>query len=90
MADYRHGLRLKTARISNIEDWLDRNAEGAWDIRLDEISEDLETKSYMIFFEQADDLAALKWALSYRGMPDRPDLPALGGKGASRRAAKVA
>jgi hypothetical protein len=90
MAEFRHGLRLKTARISNIEDWLDRNAEGAWDIRLDGVSEDLETKSYMIFFEQQSDLAALKWSLSYRGMPDRPDIPASGGKGASRHAAKVA
>jgi|GEM_PF-2499974 len=90
MAEYRHGLRLKTARITNIEDWLYRNAEGAWDIRLDGVSEDLETKSYMIFFELQGDLAALKWALSYHGMPDRPDLPAVGGKGAPHRAAKVA
>ena len=90
MADYRHGLRLKTARIGNIEDWLDRNAEGAWDIRLDDVSDDLETKSYMIFFEQPGDLTALKWALSYRGMPNRPDIPAPGGKGSARPAAKVA
>lgn len=90
MADYRHGLRLKTARINSIEDWLSRNTEGAWDIRLDEVSEDLATKSYMIFFEQPNDLVALKWAIPQRGMPDRPDLPAPGGKGAARRAAKVA
>jgi hypothetical protein len=87
MAEYRHGLRLKTARISIIEDWLYRNAEGAWTLKLDGVSEDLETKSYMIFFELSNDLAALKWSLSYRGMPDRQDIPAPGGKGAPRRVA---
>ena len=58
MAEYRHGLRLKTARISIIEDWLYRNAEGAWTLKIDGVSEDLETKSYMIFFELSNDLAA--------------------------------
>lgn len=87
MAEYRHGLRLKTARIGNIEDWLDRNAEDAWDIRLDEVSDDLESKSYLIVFVSPTDLAALKWSLPHRGLPDRPDIPAPGGKSAGRRVA---
>jgi len=85
MADFRHALKLKTERIGMIEDWLARNAEDEWDIRLDQISEDLESKSYMILFVSPTDTAALKWSLSYRGLPDRPDLPASGGKGASRK-----
>ncbi|OIQ84515.1 hypothetical protein GALL_336560 [mine drainage metagenome] len=84
MTHFRHGLRLRTERVGHIEDWLGRNARGGWDIRLDEVSDDLQSKSYMIFFERPDDLTGLKWALTLRGMPD---LPGHGGKGRESRVA---
>lgn len=76
MTQFRHVLRLKTARyVSSLEDWLDRNCEGGFAIRLDDISEELDTKRYLVYFEFPSDLAVFKWALSQRTMPDRPDMP---------------
>ena len=91
MAEFRHVLRLKTARfVSTLEDWLDRNCEGGYEIRLEDISEDLDSRRYLVYFEFPSDLAVFKWAMSNRGMPDRPDPPRRsGGKDMSHGASAV-
>jgi len=86
MAELRFGLRLKTAKfISSLEDWLARNCLGEWDIRLDGVSDDLNSKSYLFRFELSDDLKWFKYAVGQHSLPDRPDLGGRG-KSAARRA----
>ena len=82
MSEFRYGLRFKTAKfISSIEGWLARNCTGGWNMRLDGVSDDLDTKCYLFRFESSNDLQWFKYAMSQHGMPDRP---AQQGRGSAR------
>jgi len=55
------GLKFKTsAQINVIEDWLDANCKGEWDIDIEAISTELRQKSVAVYFEKEDDRDAFK------------------------------
>lgn len=71
---YQHAVRVKTSRsIDRVEAWLTRNCQGAWTIRFDGVTDDLDAKCWTIHFEDVNDMAAFKRAMSQPGMPDRPN-----------------
>ena len=57
------GLKFKTsAQINVIEDWLDANCKGEWDVDIEAISTALRQKSIAVYFENEDDRDAFKAA----------------------------
>lgn len=55
------GLKFKTSTsISTIEDWLDNNCEGEWDVDIEAISTALQQKSVAVYFENEADRDAFK------------------------------
>ena len=57
------GLKFKTsAPISAIEDWLEANCQGEWDVEIEAISTELRQKSVAVYFETEDDREAFKAA----------------------------
>jgi len=55
------GLKFKTSvQINVIEDWLDANCKGEWDIDIEAISTELRQKSIAVYFENEDDRDAFK------------------------------
>jgi len=59
------GLKFKTtASISALEDWLDANCTGEWDVELEAISSTLDgQKKVSVFFELDTDRDAFKLAV---------------------------
>jgi hypothetical protein len=57
-----------------IEKWLANNCVGTWEVRLEDLSEDMTMKAYMILFADPDDATAFKIAVRLPGMPARDDL----------------
>lgn len=57
------GLKFKTsAPIDKLEDWLEKNCEGEWDLDIEAISTQLQQKSVAIYFETEEDRDAFKTA----------------------------
>lgn len=57
------GLKFKTsAPISVIEEWLEANCNGEWDVDIEAISTELKQKSIAVYFENEDDRDAFKAA----------------------------
>lgn len=57
------GLKFKTsAAIETIEDWLDANCKGEWDVDIEAISTELRQKSVAVYFETDEDRDAFKAA----------------------------
>lgn len=57
------GLKFKTsAPINVIEDWLEANCKGEWDVSIEAISTELKQKSIAVYFESEDDRDAFKAA----------------------------
>jgi hypothetical protein len=55
------GLKFKTSTsINTIEDWLDNNCEGEWDVEIEAISTALQQKSVAVYFESEADRDAFK------------------------------
>jgi len=55
------GLKFKTsAQINVIEDWLEANCKGEWDVEIEAISTELRQKSIAVYFESEDDRDAFK------------------------------
>ncbi len=58
MPGLQYTTRISTVRrITIIEDWLDQNIRGAWDVKLEDVSEDMEKKTYILMFENEADRA---------------------------------
>ncbi|HEY9080876.1 hypothetical protein [Magnetovibrio sp.] len=57
------GLKFKTSTpINVIEDWLDANCKGEWDVDIEAISTELRQKSIAVYFEKEADRDAFKAA----------------------------
>lgn len=57
------GIKFKTSTpISAIEDWLEANCKGEWDIGIEDITTGLGQKSVAVYFETDDDKEAFKQA----------------------------
>lgn len=57
------GIKFKTsASIEVIEDWLEANCKGEWDVDIEAISTGLRQKSVAVYFETDDDREAFKAA----------------------------
>jgi len=57
------GIKFKTSTsISIIEDWLDKNCKGEWDVEIEAISTTLGQKSIAVYFETTTDKEAFKAA----------------------------
>ena len=57
------GLKFKTsAPITAIEDWLDKNCKGEWDLDIEALSTKLGKKSIAVYFETDTDKEAFKAA----------------------------
>jgi hypothetical protein len=55
------GLKFKTSTsISTIEDWLESNCKGEWDVEIEAISTTLQQKSVAVYFESEADRDAFK------------------------------
>lgn len=55
------GLKFKTATpLSSIEDWLDKNCKGEWEVEIEAISTSLGQKSIAVYFETEEDKEAFK------------------------------
>ena len=56
---------LRTSRpIARIESWLAAYCDGRWQLRIDEIADDLSHKNLVIAFERSEDRAAFKKAFA--------------------------
>lgn len=57
------GIKFKTsAPITVIEDWLEENCQGEWDLDIDAIATKLGQKSIAVYFETDADKEAFKQA----------------------------
>jgi len=57
------GIKFKTsAPINVIEDWLEANCQGEWDVDIEAISTQLRQKSVAVYFETDNDRDAFKAA----------------------------
>lgn len=57
------GIKFKTSTpISVIEDWLEENCQGEWDVDIEAISTGLGQKSVAVYFETDEDKEAFKQA----------------------------
>jgi len=57
------GIKFKTsAPINVIEDWLETNCKGEWDLEVESISTVLKQKSMAVYFEKETDRDAFKAA----------------------------
>ncbi|MEG3617316.1 hypothetical protein V5T82_02505 [Magnetovibrio sp. PR-2] len=57
------GIKFKTSTpISKIEDWLDQNCNGEWDVEIEAISTELHQKAVAVYFETDMDRDAFKAA----------------------------
>lgn len=57
------GIKFKTsAPISAIEDWLEANCKGEWDVDIEAIATGFGQKSVAVYFETDDDKEAFKQA----------------------------
>lgn len=57
------GLKFKTsAPINVIEDWLEENCDGEWDVDIQAISTELQQKAVAVYFETEEDRDAFKAA----------------------------
>lgn len=57
------GIKFKTsAPINAIEDWLEANCEGEWEVDIEAISTALKQKSVAVYFETDEDRDAFKAA----------------------------
>jgi len=55
------GIKFKTsASISVIEDWLEENCDGEWDIDIEAIATGLGQKAVAVYFEKDEDKEAFK------------------------------
>ena len=55
------GIKFKTsASISAIEDWLEGNCKGEWDVEIEAIASALNKKTVTIYFETDQDRDAFK------------------------------
>lgn len=61
MPDLQYTTRISTVRrITVIEKWLDQNMHGTWSVSLEDVSEDMEKKTYVLAFETEADRAFFK------------------------------
>lgn len=59
----RTGIKFKTsAPISVIEDWLEQNCKGEWDVDIEAIATSLGQKAVAVYFETDSDKEAFKAA----------------------------
>lgn len=57
------GIKFKTSTpISEIEDWLEKNCKGEWDVDIEAISTGLGKKAIAVYFETDADKEAFKAA----------------------------
>ncbi|HEY9163025.1 MAG TPA: hypothetical protein VIN57_00340 [Magnetovibrio sp.] len=57
------GIKFKTsASISVIEDWLEANCKGEWDVDIEAIATALGQKAVAVYFEKESDKEAFKAA----------------------------
>lgn len=42
-------------RLTNVEDWLAQNAKGSWSFKLEDVSEDMSKKNYVVLFNDRED-----------------------------------
>lgn len=57
------GIKFKTsAPISVIEDWLEKNCKGEWDVDIEAIATSLGQKAVAVYFEMDADKEAFKAA----------------------------
>lgn len=57
------GIKFKTsASISVIEDWLEKNCKGEWDVEIEAIATTLGQKAVAVYFETDTDKEAFKSA----------------------------
>ena len=57
------GIKFKTsAPITVIEDWLEANCKGEWEVEIEAIATALGQKAVAVYFEKDDDKEAFKLA----------------------------
>lgn len=57
------GIKFKTsAPITDIEDWLEENCQGEWDLDIEAVATKLGQKSVAVYFETEADKEAFKQA----------------------------
>ncbi|MEQ8510048.1 MAG: hypothetical protein RIF37_04355 [Rhodospirillaceae bacterium] len=72
MPSLQYTTRISTVRrITVIENWLDQNISGAWSVSLEDVSEDMEKKTYILSFENEADRAFFRM----RFKPAKPVAP---------------
>lgn len=60
------GFKIKTSKsISGIEDWLEENCKGEWDLEIETLSTELNEKVIAVYFESDQDHDAFKAAYKY-------------------------
>lgn len=65
----RCATKLTTRKpLEQIERWLERYCAGEWNLQVEEIADDLVTKTITIYFSRDDDRASLKRALQTRSI----------------------
>lgn len=56
MTGVKYRSKFATAgRLAPIENWLKLNIEGQWSIKLDDVSDDMSKKNYLLLFDDEDD-----------------------------------
>jgi hypothetical protein len=58
------------------ERWLSEHCIGAWEVRLEDVLDDLGAKVCVFYFEEPNDLEAFKRVLGQRKAPERFQPPA--------------
>lgn len=65
----RCATKLTTMKpLEQIERWLERYCMGDWNVQVEEIADDLVTKTITIYFSREEDRASFKRALQTRSL----------------------
>lgn len=65
----RCATKLTTTKpLGQIERWLERYCTGDWNVQVEEIADDMQTKTITIFFSRDDDRVSFRRALQTRSV----------------------
>ena len=53
-------------RLTSLEEWLTQNAKGTWSFKLEDVSEDMSKKNYLVVFSKQEDRDLFRQRFSIR------------------------
>lgn len=73
----KYTARFTTAgRLTKLENWLSQNAKGAWSFKLEDVSEDMAKKNYVVIFNDKADRDLFRQRFSLKKTAEHETQPA--------------